>query len=379
MGKLIKDGVVYAGSPSNATNIRYDNTSSNISATNVQGALNDLDSRIGEGGGVSLTWEEYNQLSEEKQANGLYYITDYDMIGEAELVSYNNTNSGLRSDTVQGAIDEVVDETTGLKDALTEYGTRLGEHLTTSILEKALTLDTGIHVFHFEGSSYTGNDLANDLYAYGSAEVIVRYKGVVVTVILYGVNHSTPVLINYYSESSWSGWSTQFLPLTGGTLSGNWFGMADHFVHLYADLNGFQLTAMNEKSSITDYRVLSLYNAIGQSSITNALLLTCAENGTANDYKIFGDHNKPSGTYTGNGSATERVINTGGVGNNCLIWGNDCVTLFTANVGGVSLKLDNNSVVGLGATAYSGSGNIYLKTASETVNANGKTYYYQWI
>ena len=107
MGKLIKDGVVYAGSPSNAMNIRYDNTSSNISATNVQGALNDLDSRIGEGGGISLTWEEFNALSEEEQMNGLYYITDYDMLGEAELVSYDNTKSGLTSEDVQSAIDEV--------------------------------------------------------------------------------------------------------------------------------------------------------------------------------------------------------------------------------------------------------------------------------
>ena len=107
MGKLIKDGVVYAGSPSNATAIRFDNTQSNISATNVQGALDDLDSRIGEGGGISLTWEEYNQLSEEEQANGLYYITDYDMIGEAEMVSYDNMKSGLNATNAQDAIDEI--------------------------------------------------------------------------------------------------------------------------------------------------------------------------------------------------------------------------------------------------------------------------------
>ena len=130
MGKLIKDGVVYAGGPSSAKSIRYDNSTSKISATNVQGALNDLDSRIGEGGGVSLTWEEYNQLSEEEQENGLYYITDYDiedMGSEAEFVGYDNTKSGLTSDTVQEAIDEIdmnvdniLNEITSLKEALDE-------------------------------------------------------------------------------------------------------------------------------------------------------------------------------------------------------------------------------------------------------------------
>ncbi|MBR4419767.1 MAG: hypothetical protein IKT32_02705 [Clostridia bacterium] len=44
-------------------------------------------------------------------------------------------------------------------------------------------------------------------------------------------------------------------------------------------------------------------------------------NGTVGRYDILHTGNKPSGSYTGNGEATERTINTGGLGNCCVVYG----------------------------------------------------------
>lgn len=49
-------------------------------------------------------------------------------------------------------------------------------------------------------------------------------------------------------------------------------------------------------------------------SLSEAVLYYRKVNGTENVYKVYGEHNKPSGTYSGNGDATERKINTGGIG-----------------------------------------------------------------
>lgn len=60
---------------------------------------------------AKISKEDYENLSEEEQKKGVYLVTGLDDIedggGRADLISYDNTNSGLGSTNVQGAIDEL--------------------------------------------------------------------------------------------------------------------------------------------------------------------------------------------------------------------------------------------------------------------------------
>ena len=60
---------------------------------------------------AKISKEDYEKLSEEEKKSGIYLVTGLDDTedggGRADLISYDNTNSGLGSTNVQGAIDEL--------------------------------------------------------------------------------------------------------------------------------------------------------------------------------------------------------------------------------------------------------------------------------
>ena len=96
-------------------------------------------------------------------------------------------------------------------------------------------------------------------------------------------------------------------------------------------------------------------------------------------YKIFHEGNKPTGSYTGNGSAEQRVINTGGIGWAVVIWGTTALSGVSStfvNQGGYGHRAGTtfaytNTVVGF----YNG--DIILSTDDINLNEAGTTYYYQ--
>ena len=84
---------------------------------------------------------------------------------------------------------------------------RLDTSLSSSVLDYALTLPEGMHTVRFSGDSYTGADTPNSYYRYSSATIIVRSKGRIVTVLLYGISTKAPLAVNSYeSGSGWYGW-----------------------------------------------------------------------------------------------------------------------------------------------------------------------------
>lgn len=84
---------------------------------------------------------------------------------------------------------------------------RLDTSLSSSVLDYALTLPEGMHTVRFPGDSYTGTDTPNSYYKYSSATIIVRSKGKIVTVLLYGISTKAPLAVNSYeSGSGWHGW-----------------------------------------------------------------------------------------------------------------------------------------------------------------------------
>ena len=60
--------------------------------------------------GIDITYAEYQQLTPAEKQVKTFYITDYpDSVIDASKVDYDNTSSGLESDDVQDAIDELKD------------------------------------------------------------------------------------------------------------------------------------------------------------------------------------------------------------------------------------------------------------------------------
>lgn len=81
---------------------------------------------------AKISKEDYENLSEEERKTGIHLVTGLDDTenggGSADLISYDNTNSGLGSTNVQGAIDEL--------------NSNLGTQVTYSLSGTTLTITT---------------------------------------------------------------------------------------------------------------------------------------------------------------------------------------------------------------------------------------------
>ena len=114
-------------------------------------------------------------------------------------------NAGLPLSAAQGKV--LKDLYTQLYSEVGNTNSRLDTSLSSSVLDYALTLPEGMHTVRFPGDSYTGADTPNSYYRYSSATIIVRSKGRIVTVLLYGISTKAPLAVNSYeSGSGWHGW-----------------------------------------------------------------------------------------------------------------------------------------------------------------------------
>ena len=318
------------------------------------------------------------------------------------------------------------------------------ETLTTSILEKALTLSQGTYEYSLGGGSYTGTDLPSSNYKYGKATVRTKGGSSTITVILWGVLASgnvIPPVFNLYNGGTWSGWQTfattadlaKYLPLTGGTVNGNVTVKADDtsqrihalqnslrrvfqtiapsgnynlydgtnskpiIVSTLDGTNTFNGTAsgnlllsgggivakngtkvMGIHNTNSTYTLFEFYGqnaelgSIGFDGVDNLVFRTVAS-GTKN---ILHTGNKPTGTYTGNGDANWRAIDTGGaIGEAVVIVSEKGVGIVTAK--GVIGKDSNTNIIGISsADCFYDSTNhrIAIMSANDILNASGVTY-----
>ena len=98
--------------------------------------------------------------------------------------------------------------------------------------------------------------------------------------------------------------------------------------------------------------------------------------GAESYYKIFGEHNKPRGTYTGDGGTGQRVIQTGGIGNAVLIWRTDADMLALVTPRGTFVGKDTTVSKLTNSLCWPTAGGIVLNTNNEYVNKAGVTYTY---
>ena len=349
-------------------------------------------------------------------------------------------------------LDKILDGTTPVGDSnklggkgSSEYATYAFETITTSVLEKTLSLPSpSIRVYKLDGDSYNGGDLPSEkTYMYSDA-ICIRHGVNTATVILtgYGID-AKRLAINYYAEGTWKGWDTNattadlanYLPLSGGTINGNVTVKANGQIPIAVESNNSGASLMEFKGTNgrlgyfgfvgenklvrtssgggTDYDILDSGNVgsyalpvnggeiISRSqdvtvtfndAVHNVVRIGFKSNGVHRGYlaqteaedgafrritpdgsayhKILDTGNKPSGSYVGNGSATSRTINTGGIGNALLITSIKGFAIITYY--GI---MTTNSISSIEANFRNGV--LTIASTNDLLNTNGETYMYQ--
>ena len=92
-------------------------------------------------------------------------------------------------------------------------------------------------------------------------------------------------------------------------------------------------------------------------------------------YPIYGSHTKPWGSYTGNGSATVRQVDTSGNGYACIVHSASGTSIVMARgairvVGGVFSWIPSGQV-------YFKNGILYIATTDAALNTSGTSYSYE--
>lgn len=188
---------------------------------------------------------------------------------------------------------------------------------------------------------------------------------------------------NRYSSGSWSGWSQIFsegapptaeqvgaLPITGGTLTGHQVSLYSGKGRWRTDGGAIFLECFNTPGDATNYNSL----VINSTAQPNPLMVKTSKNGVLTNYKVFGEFNRPTGSYAGNGSATKREIAIGGTGAVLNIRSGYSL-VFVWSYGAVIFT--NSTVQTLAATEVKFQNGVFtLSTTNSILNSNGATMQY---
>lgn len=92
-------------------------------------------------------------------------------------------------------------------------------------------------------------------------------------------------------------------------------------------------------------------------------------------YAIYGAHTKPWGSYTGNGSATARQVNTTGNGYACIVHSTSGTCIVMARG---AIRIGSNVFSWLpSGQAYFKNGILYIATTDAVLNTSGTSYSYE--
>ena len=252
-------------------------------------------------------------------------------------------------------------------------------NLSTSLLSYASNnTPEGLTFFTLSGSDYTGDDVPTDNCKYGHGYISRRSNDI--DVMLVEAGSSRDVYFNHCYKGTWSGWTNRFLPLTGGTLTANEFYTGGGTGRWWGGAYTTSMQKLNVSGDSTNLRGFQVNDSNSVADKKYAYVLLDRVNGDHKEYQIFGQHNKPSGSYTGNGSATERVIDLGALiatarlvyiyngtqGTNALMGG--ASTLCWAGSSVKALPISNGEITN--------DGKLILKTTDDYLNKSGNTYFW---
>lgn len=161
--------------------------------------------------------------------------------------------------------------------------------------------------------------------------------------------------MDYYSKIKF--------PLTNGK-GGAVFALADGvLLQAYADIT-------DDSSNRTGFKAFS----DGRVCVVSAI------DGMSRTYNILHTGNKPSGSYTGNGDATPRTIEIGGLGDVVAIMSSSGSALVFGGIGAlVQSAVSGANRVASSEVKVTNNSNcvLTLATTNGIFNASGITYYYQ--
>jgi hypothetical protein len=198
-----------------------------------------------------------------------------------------------------------------------------------------------------------------------------------VTQLFLPWNNSSYLYFRTLEESVWTPWIkiattadlANYLPLNGSVpMSGR----------LNIDTNG--AIPLGIKNTGGDANVMEFNGKSGALGYLgfNAVDSPVFMKATGGFLPLLHTGNKPTGTYTGNGSATSRTISTGGIGYAVVIWATTSVgnSSIFVNVGGYGHRA-GTAFTYSSAIVSMNDGNIILATDDTNLNESGTTYHYQ--
>ena len=180
-------------------------------------------------------------------------------------------------------------------------------------------------------------------------------------------------------------WSYGFLPLDGSVPMSGALKMEGSSLNLgkESEWGSGHYSSINQDSQ--NVRIITRYNGIAREyffgdaskNLAETIGLYDVSSGVGKYYNIFGEHNKPSGSYTGNGSATSRTIEIGGIGNAVIVicTANSTALIITAS--GAFGKTGGSTGYFSYDTVHFTNGIITIASTDGSLNASGKNYTYQ--
>ena len=173
------------------------------------------------------------------------------------------------------------------------------------------------------------------------------------------------------------------LPNTGGILSGDYIGLSGGYGRFASNKWNSDVIVYDAQetggSSTSDSRRIKIYSHAGNANKVGAIQFADNVGGTYTNYLLFGEHNKPSGSYTGNGSATSREIAISGVEEGLLLVqrSNNYVALVTSR-GALcyDTSAKTTTVLTKSEVSFTG-GKLTIATTSAFLNASSQYYYRQ--
>lgn len=187
---------------------------------------------------------------------------------------------------------------------------------------------------------------------------------------------------------------TKYLPLTGGQLSGNTTivsGTMPQFALKAGTSKFVMLKNANADGSVEDGTHLKDYPNNNDGTTFAGIILKASNDlkynvslhksvsGNASAYNIFGEHNKPSGSYNGNGSSTSRTITIGGIGKYLIMRNTKFIGIVHSlgmdyqTTSGTSGRISSSEI------KYVENGDLIISSTNTYVNANGESYFWSVV
>lgn len=220
----------------------------------------------------------------------------------------------------------------------------------------------------------TSGDVLIDWEKYHSQQNSLIYGRLVIRSL---INKGLKFECSIYNNTSYTEWEQPIIADGSVPISAQDVFLNNGFGRLFS-VSGIcsGLQQLDEPFNRDLNRSINVFNHINQPDVARALQFYDTLQANTQIYNIFGEHNKPSGSYTGNGSATKRVIETGGIGNVIMITGNNH-SFLVMPWGAIGINNSNQIITLGGHICNFNIGKLEMSTSNNAINQNGYNFLYQ--